>query len=95
MSSEHADVSDAFIEALADYRAGRPPTGGDVESFESWLGQEPDHDDEIAHVPALLGMWLICPLEKAQLGERPRPDRADGEWLLVDERALVDVEEKR
>jgi hypothetical protein len=95
MPSEHADVSDEFIEALVDYQRGRSPTVGDVEAFESWLGQEPDHNDELAIAAALLGQYVVCPFEAIPAGDQPSVADADDEWLLVDERALVGVEDHR
>lgn len=91
-------MRDLFERAMENYFAERgrtrPPTGGDVQSFEEFLGQEPAREDEIAAVPALLDQWLLCPLDDAQLSSLPSPSESE-EWMIVDERALVDVREKR
>ncbi|WP_135363417.1 hypothetical protein [Halosimplex halophilum] len=94
----HGGVSDEFIEALASYRSGRTaPADPEVQSFVDWLGQDPphaapDHDDAIALAPALLGQRLLCPMAALPRDRQPRPADADGAWLLVDDRALVDPE---
>jgi len=91
-------MRDVFERAIENYfdehGRTRPVTGGDIESFETWLGQDPNHEDTVAVVPALLCMWLVCPLKEAQLSGRPTPGECE-QWALVDERALVDVEEWR
>ncbi|QLH81013.1 hypothetical protein [Halosimplex pelagicum] len=94
-------VSDEFIQALHDYHEGRTtPTGGDVELFRDWLGQDPphaaaDHDDEIALAPALLGQLLVCPMAAIPTDRQPSVADADDEWFLVDKRALVGPEDWR
>jgi len=86
-------VSDEFIRALAEYRAGHAPAAElDTDAVDAWLGQEPDHVEEIALAEALLGQLLVCPMDAIPTDRQPNVADAGDEWLLVDERALVNPE---